>query len=325
MTYENPSWRLWRNRLWAAGVLLIGAAPLGAVRQVSPVSVDGHCAEIDRLDSVSQVNAPHSSGSRQSDLLHLRVANDDHFLYLGLACRLPDPPTSSGVLILLDGRPGGGNLLPAFSRNPSPVWDAAVGTRLETGFGADLALTISPNPGRSYEVHLVDLSTSQVHSLGLLQSGSRPVKLLPSGLGPSPALQVAWDPGETAEVEQAAQAVRGLEVALPLAWLDGDSQGQPGQDRPVQVFAASIQVEGSAWSNHTLPPSIRPGDGEPIGGGNGLRPPDFAANTRGDRESPSRSATPPSQQQAAPPALSLVGHQGLSAALPVVLTDFHLE
>jgi hypothetical protein len=81
---------------------------------------------------------------------------------------------------------------------------------------------------------------------------------------------------------------------------------------------ASVQASPPYWSNHTLPPSVAPGDRLPVGGAPGAQP-NFAANLRGALP---RSNLPAKTTDPTPP---LVGFQGLSAALPVGLFQFSLD
>jgi hypothetical protein len=305
----------------------VSAVETQAVRQVLPVDVDGHFVEIDPMDSVSQVAAPHSSGTTQSDLLHLRVSNDDSSLYVGVGARLPVRQSSSGLILLFDAIPGGADTL-KFADHPN-VPEALrdfEGVRFEQDFYADGAVSFTPNQsgGAGYEVFYhdfrADVSRLSVIELGLLVFG-------PTGASSfipqvhAPAVQIAWDGSEYRSVKDSRDSQRGLELSLPLSLVRSGQTWVAGGDSAIQVFAASLDLENRVWSNHTLPPSVGAGDSVALGGKAhpGGMAPDFRNNTRGSLPSPDLST---SQPGAARP---LHGHQSLSSALPVRISAFDLE
>ncbi len=185
------------------------------------------------------------------DQMFFRTAGDS--LFLGLTGNLATDGT--GLAILFDTRSGGQNVLDLSNLSPPPAGpDLLTGLRLDSGFEPDQMVFANAWAGTIYIDQYVLVTgggaVKTYRGQGTVNSGNG---LLTGGVNPN-EMRVALDNSNTGgvtdtSVDQAATAVSGFEIYLPLADLDLTV----GQVTGVKVVAFLLESDGQV-SNQWLPP-----------------------------------------------------------------------
>lgn len=219
-------------------------------------------------------------GGSELDQLFVNPSIGGGELRVGLTGNLePAAATNSwnSVVLFLDTRPGGENLLDENGQGAPDVLDfvpSLQGTRFDDGFFPDFAITVNagnPDAPDTYYVNVNDLAANTSAWLGIQTLGAGTGEL--TGVDPASDWQVAFDNsnvfgvlgdeiGSPDTLGLAATADTGLELVIPIADLDLN----PGYTLGIQ---AMISTQG-AISNQNLPtlPDFTPGHTAPVDFGN---------------------------------------------------------
>lgn len=197
--------------------------------------------------------SPTHLGDNQSELnqLYFRAAGDS--LFLGVTGNLATDGT--GLAILLDTTAGGQDVLDLSNMSPPPAGpDQLTGTRMDTGFEPDWMFFANAWAGTIYldQYHLMREGGAEkfFRGQGVVNSG---VGLLSGGFNPN-SIRFALDNTNTggvtdSSVEDAATAVSGVEIYLPLT----DLELIPDMVASSKV-AVFLLESGGQVSNQWLPP-----------------------------------------------------------------------
>jgi glycosidase len=185
------------------------------------------------------------------DQMFFRVAGDS--LFLGLTGNLATDGT--GLAILFDNRAGGQNVLDLSNLSPPPAGpDLLTGLRLDDGFDADQMVFANAWAGTIYIDRYALITgggaVKTYRGQGTVNSGNG---LLTGGDNPN-EMRVALDNSNTGgvtdtTVDQAATAVSGFEIYLPLADL-GMTSDQVSSTKVAAFLLESDGLVSSQW----LPP-----------------------------------------------------------------------
>ena len=197
--------------------------------------------------------SPTHLGDNVSELnqLFYRVVGDS--LFLGLTGNLATDGT--GLAIMFDSVPGGQNVLDLSNMSPPPSGpDQLTGLRFDSGFDPDHMIFANAWSGSIY-IDQYELLTAGGASKTYRGQGTVNIGYgLLSGGDNAGSLRFALDNSNTGgvtdtTVDQAATAVTGVEIYLPLSYLGV----APGEGNSVKVAAFLLESNGEV-SNQWLPP-----------------------------------------------------------------------
>jgi alpha-amylase len=235
----------------------------------APGGVDGLEIPADFPPALATQDTPTSLGDNVSELNQLFGVIEDGFVRLGITGNIATDGT--GLVLLLDARLGGQNVLDLSNLSPPPGGpDRLTGTRLDPGFTPERLLFANAAGGTIYVDFYLLLNGGGAgktyRGAGALDAGNG---FLSGGTNPNGleyAISNANTTGVTgSDAADAALAESGFEILLPLADL-----GVPGDHTdPIRAQAFLIQSNGDV-SSQVLPPIG--GTGAALG-----QAPDFAA------------------------------------------------